>query len=184
MRLLVPTLLLLAFAPAAGAQDLDTRLYGKVTTGEGDVYEGLIRWDKNEVGWLDVLDGSKRVRSSTGSGRRNTRTRTSGVRFGHLKSLENGGRNQARLTLRSGEEVTFSAGSTDIGSDVREIIVEDAHRGVVELRWRDLNRIDFSAARNASASQFGERLYGTLETADGATHVISWDDFDYVRFEK
>ncbi len=37
-------------------------IYGKVYTNDGEVLEGFIRWDKNEVAWDDVLDGDKELR--------------------------------------------------------------------------------------------------------------------------
>ncbi len=43
------------------AADNSNRIYGKITTVDGDVFEGLIRWDKNEASWVDLLDGTKEI---------------------------------------------------------------------------------------------------------------------------
>ena len=49
---------LLAFI-SVSAQD-EGFIYGKVTTEDGDVYEGPIRWGKEEVYWTDMFNASKR----------------------------------------------------------------------------------------------------------------------------
>ncbi len=196
----VAVVLLMILAAAPNSED---RIYGKVTTDDGDVYEGFIRWDKNEASWVDVLDGTKRLDRSEHrtDGRRRTRkmrifgfefefdddddgwrrggsTRTAGIRFGHLRSLENNGGNRALLTLRSGQEIELGKSSTDIGNGVRGIIVEDRGHGVIELEWRDIGRIDFMRVpRGVRSSRSGERLYGTLTTRSGLTFsgYICWD---------
>ena len=156
-------MLLMALPVFAQKPTYQDRLYGQITTRDGDVLEGFIRWDKNEASWVDILDGSKRFertmkhRSQHSTIRifgleiewddddDGTTTRLSGIRFGHLKSLENTGSNQALLTLRSDQEIELHGGSTDIGNDVRGIVVEQ-DRDEVELRWRDVERVDFMAA--------------------------------------
>ena len=42
------------------AQDAD-RIWGQVHTKSGEVHEGFIRWNRNEVSWVDILGGSKDV---------------------------------------------------------------------------------------------------------------------------
>ena len=204
MRTFIPFLLGVAVVVVmilAAAPNSEDRIYGKVTTDDGDVYEGFIRWDKNEASWVDVLDGTKRLDRSEHrtDRRRRTRkmrifgfefefdddgwrrggaTRTAGIRFGHLRSLENIGSNRARLTLRSGQEIELGKRSTDIGNGVRGILVEDKGHGVIELEWRDIGRIDFMRVpRGVQPSRSGERLYGTLTTRSGLTFsgYICWD---------
>ncbi len=172
------------------------RIYGQVTTEDGEIFEGLIRWDKNEASWVDILHGSKVIPDGDRQQRRRKRievfgvtvyeeegynggagTRTSGIRFGYVKSLEPLGNDEALLTLQSGEEVIFRHGSTDIGNEVREILVEDVNRGEIELRWRDIARIDFMQAPSSVFSAYGDRLHGTLLTRSGYefTGFICWD---------
>jgi hypothetical protein len=195
-------------AAGASAQDRG-RIYGKITTEDGETLEGFIRWDKNEANWVDILNGSKEIpreylraaREKSRSrdwdrgrndsffeflgisfGRRDSErnwssTATSGIRFGHIKTLEPVGRDRARLTLKSGQEIELEHGSTDIGTDVRGVIIEDNRRGEVELKWRDLRRVEFMAARPGAGSRFGDRLYGTLTTrrGDEFTGLVTWD---------
>ena len=178
----------------AQADDLDGRIYGRVIMEDGDIFEGVIRWDRNEASWVDVLHGSKVFTRGNASGNRkrievfgvkvyeeeaghSSSTRTSGIRFGHIQTLEPLGSNKALLTLQSGEEVVFTNGSTDIGNDIREIVIEDADRGEIEVRWRDIERIEFMQAPSSAFSEYGERLHGTLITRDGYefTGFICWD---------
>lgn len=184
---------LLSVPVLASAQSYADRIYGRVVTQEGDEFEGLIRWDKNEASWVDILNGSKTMRNDD-RGRRRTieifgievveyeedessRSRISGVRFGHLERLENSGSNRAVLTLRSGQRVEFRGGSTDIGNDVREIIVEDPDQGEVELRWRNIDFIEFFPTSDFATSRYGPRLFGSLTTRNGYsfTGYICWD---------
>lgn len=197
----------LAVAVLAQA-DNSGRIYGTIHTVDGDTFEGLIRWDKNEGSWVDVLDGTRdrddRHRDqSTSSGRRKYSNRRSsfrlfgvdiyqnpnsfsfvsgsaaesGIRFGHLKSLEVLDDDRAMLTLKNGNEIEFSNGSTDIGTSVREIIIEDPKEGEVEFSWEDIESIEFADADVSAPSVFGERLYGTLTTrrGDAFTGFICWD---------
>ncbi|HKK20355.1 MAG TPA: hypothetical protein VJ983_02705, partial [candidate division Zixibacteria bacterium] len=187
---------LLAIADSSG------RVYGTITTVDGDTYTGLIRWDRNEASWVDILDGTKeRTRSHAERSRKKYRDRErsieifgvkigssnvswgdsyasqSGIRMGHLKTLEAIDDDKAMLTLKSGEQIEFTGGSTDIGNDVREIIMEDNHEGEIEFVWSDIDRIDFAEAPSDVSSNFGQRLYGTVTSRRGDTYTgfVAWD---------
>lgn len=189
-------------AMCGGARaDSNGRIYGKLTTVDGDVYEGLIRWDKNEASWVDILNGNKELQRSGRSGRRKYhdrekyikilgitigRTRSyryehgsaqSGMCFGHIESMEITDDDAVRLTLKSGDKVELVGGSTDIGEEIREIIVEDIDEGEIEFEWEDVERIDFMQGRDDLVSNFGERLYGTLTNrrGDEFTGWVCWD---------
>ncbi|KAA3632220.1 MAG: hypothetical protein DWP97_11440 [Calditrichaeota bacterium] len=188
----------------AFAADNSGRIYGKITTVDGDVFEGLIRWDKNEASWVDVLNGSKELpkKNRKYSDRKRYKDRDrdgsielfgikiggsssysfsnsaqSGIRFGHIKSFEVLSDDDLLLTLKSGEEVELSNGSTDIGTDIREIVIEDDSEGEIELTWEDIETIEFSSARTNESSNLGERLYGTVTTRRGDELVgyVCWD---------
>jgi len=186
------------------AQDSD-RIWGRVLTTDGDRYEGFIRWDRNEANWGDLFDGTRDIvwedldRWEDAIGERddeNDRSiefmgirvswddddsafpedSNSAIRFGHIERLTVTGRQRALLRLRSGDDVEFSGGSTDIGPEIRELLVEDPDRGTVDLRWRELDEIEFSQAP-ASARAEGHRLYGTVVDYLGNEYSgqISWD---------
>lgn len=209
VSLVLPGLIsaLLTAAPQAESPDPVDRIYGTVETAAGEVYEGFIRWDRNEGSWSDLLHGSKelpfrnlrqahellgedvhhedhsveilglRISWSGDDGGYPDRT-SMAVRFGHLRSLETLDDDRARLHLKSGGEVELKGGSTDIGDGIRGIEVVDPERGSVELRWRDLDRIDFLAAPAGRAPpDAGRRLHGTLRTRSGDefTGAVAWD---------
>ena len=195
LRYIFVTLGLLFITETTHAANGEGRIYGTVTTQDGEVFEGIIRWDQNEVGWLDILDGLKYIEYETND--RDVReeirvlgmrfrinpnrfvsdTKESGIRFGHIQSLESLNHNSVLLTLRDGRQFEMRSTSTDIGQSIRDIIVEDQRNGIIELGWADIDRIDFSAAPANLSSRFGELLYGTLTTRRGQSFsgYICWD---------
>ena len=194
---------LLVCASPIYAQQAD-RIWGQVHTTSDERYEGFIRWDRNEGGWADILHGSKEIPKETyeawldalKGGEKPVRTidlmgyrvswdeedpdfpsiAASGIRFGHLVGLKATGADNVELILRTGERVELSGGSTDIGRSMRELVVDDPERGSVELEWRDLDRIVFSAAPSGVQPE-SRRLYGTVEDRSGRrfTGLVSWD---------
>lgn len=192
----------LAIAAAAPAQQEQPshadRIYGVVTTDDGDRYEGFLRWTDNEGSWSDFLNGNKELREEhlrearELSGERRERGfslfgirisfngdgsngAASGLRFGHIASLERGRGGRAEITLLSGETVELEGGSSDIGSGM-DLTVEDPVRGTIRLDWHDLERVDFMEAP-ADAAPRSDRLYGTLTTQEGRTFTgfVAWD---------
>ncbi len=201
LRLAAVFAALLALGAIAHADNAN-RIYGKITTVDGDEFEGLIRWDKNEASWVDMLDGTKELSEETqdrmdrqarhsesrvkifgitiaksGENWTFSGSASSGIRFGHLKSLEPIDDDRALLILKSGERVELSGGSTDLGDNIREIIVEDVDEGEIELLWDDIEIINFMSTDPSLESNFGERLYGTLTTrrGDEFTGYVAWD---------
>jgi len=198
---------LVVFVSVAVQADNSDRLYGKITTVDGDVLEGLIRWDKNEGCWVDILNGNKELskknlremdrksRKKYNSKRKSIKLfgvriidsdennifysdmAQSGMRFGHIKTMEIIDDDAVLLILKSGEEVELENNSTDIGTSIREIVIEDKNEGELELVWDDIETIEFMPARTSEESSFGERLYGTLTTRRGEefTGYVCWD---------
>ena len=186
---------------SASAQDAD-RIWGQVHTKSDEVYEGFIRWDRNESSWVDILHGSKEVpgenylawlesidaegpplRTIDLLGYRITwdeadpdfpATSQSGIRFGHLSSLRVIGRDHVELTLRPGELLDLEGRA--VRRSIREITVDAPGRGQVELEWSELDRILFSAVP-AGAQAPARRLHGTVEDHQGNryTGYVSWD---------
>jgi hypothetical protein len=179
------------------------RIYGKIYTTDNEVYEGIIRWDKNEVSWVDMLDGNKELpdknrreskRNYQRSGDREGSIEIfglkinggddwwpdnaqSGIRFGHIRTLEAADDDRVLLVLKSGSEIELTEGSTDIGQDMRELIIEDEKKGEIEFVWDDIDRVEFASSKSELMSKFGERLYGTLTTrrGDEYTGFVCWD---------
>jgi hypothetical protein len=195
--------LLIVFSNASAADR--GQLYGKIRTVDRETYEGFIRWDKNEAFWDDILDGNKeldRKRHARYPRRDDYRRRReisifgvtifrddgdmnwgwsgneaqSGIRMGHIQKLVPEGDDKALLILKSGTEVELKGGSGDIGTDNREILVDDTEEGIIELYWDDIDEIEFMPTPKRE-SQFGTRLYGTITTrrAGEYTGFICWD---------
>jgi hypothetical protein len=202
--LLASALLLLLVPEPSQAQGVD-RIWGRVETLSGEVYEGFIRWDRNEGSWVDLLNGTKdlsdppykvwneatdsaevipdRIIELNGvrisfpdrpSGQ--VSSADSGIRFGHIERLVASGDDGADLILKSGEIIRLEGGSTDLGIDLREILVDRPGEGPWELQWRDLKLVDFGKAP-PGARPAGERLHGTVEDRSGNqyTGYLAWD---------
>ena len=194
---------LLVATPAPVTAQETNRIWGQVETAAGRMYEGFIRWDRNEGSWVDLLNGSKEMLRENqeiwmelADADRQRRDRTieflgisiswddrdfpgtaeSGIRFGHISRLIVLDDDAVELELKSGERIEFEGGSTDLGREIREILIDDPREGMVELEWRDLDQIRFVAAP-ASARPEGIRLYGTAEDRWGVqyTGYVSWD---------
>jgi len=80
------------------------------------------------------------------------------------------------LLLKSGEEALIQGSSTDLGSGIREIIVEDVKEGELELDWNDIDYIEFMDGGDVT-STFGDRIFGTVTTSRAGEYTgwISWD---------
>jgi len=168
------------------------RICGVIHTRDGDTFEGAIRWDKNEAFWDDILDATKEREGRHREGRRRERhieifgiritwdedreesQASCGIRFGHIRSLERRSRNRALLHLKSGDRITLYGGGTDLGSGIREIVIDDPKEGEVSMDWNDLDEIEFKECEKAGKE---ERLYGQVETRNGETFkgFICWD---------
>ena len=182
------------------AQDSD-RIWGRVHTTSGEVHEGFIRWDRNEVSWVDILDGSKEVPGENYLAWLESRgdeppvrtidllgfrisweesdpdfpsTSASGIRFGHLSSLRVIGRDHVELALRSGELLDLEGGA--VRRSIREISVDVAGRGRVELDRSEFDQVHFSAVPSGARAS-ARRLHGTVEDRQGNryTGYVSWD---------
>lgn len=101
----------------------------------------------------------------------------SAVRFGRLAWLVVLDERRARLGLEDGGEVELRGSSSDLGRGLRSLVVQDAREGEVELRWRDLDRVDFMPAPDGAAPPAEDRLHGTLRTRSGLelTGPVAWD---------
>jgi len=206
LSILVPILSISILAHPGWLSGQDSgRIWGRVTTTSGDIHEGFIRWDRNEASWTDLLDGTKEFvpfefRDWWELGHPDDRGRDrvielagyriswddndpefpssveSGIRFGHIRRLTPLDDQLAELELRSGEVVELSGGSTDLGTDLREILVTDSRGRTHELEWEDLEVAEFMPAPE-SARAAARRLHGTVEMLEGPafTGYIAWD---------
>ena len=143
---------------ALEAERLDDELRRLRERERSVTFDGVrITWDEDDTGGLE-------------------RT-ASAVRFGHLRSLEVTGDRSALIVLESGERLDLSSSSTDLGRSFRELVVDDATRGSVEIEWEDLVRVDFMPAPSSMPAPTAHRLHGTVATRGGLrlTGFVAWD---------
>jgi hypothetical protein len=196
-----------AGGPGAGgplAGQAPDRLWGEVVTAAGERHVGYLRWDRNETGWMDLLEGRRRLDAEIQDrvavalgGTPEERARSvefmgvriswdeddppgagaAGVRFGQLREVRRLGEDRALLVLRDGSEVEFTSASTDLGSGHRGLRVTPVAGAPTELRWRDLDRVRFGAVPADAPDPDAFRLHGTVEDRWGRrwTGDISWD---------
>lgn len=184
----------------ASPSDSD-RLYGKITLTDGEVLEGFIRWGGTESAWVDLFNGNKRISEEhmrqvkelmpakeeekpvyflgfrLDDGDEEANRRQSAVRFGQLRSIQVLNSSDALLTLRSGRQLTYHAGSNDIGRALAKSVIEDTRQGEVRIRWNRVERVDFQAPPQGARSKLGSRIHGVLTTERGETFTgyITWD---------
>jgi hypothetical protein len=124
-------------------------------------------------------------------------TAESGVRFGHLRRIQITDDQEVEIELRSGTgqstvvmnenpivrhpapgvTVIMEGGSTDLGYDLRELLVDVPGGELVELEWEDLSWVEFGPAPEGVRAR-DRRLYGTVEDEEGNRYTgpISWDN--------
>lgn len=184
-------------APAAPAQDSRGFLYGRITTRSGSVYEGRLRWNKEEAFWGDFFNANKSdlpyVKYLPGEERRRRRSvevfgvpigihwgtednqgRQLVVRFGDLRRIEVDRDDDATVVFKSGARYKVSGGSNDVNSDT-EITVWDRKSGERRMRWAQVRAVDFlPAPADLAVPVF--RLRGTVHTEQGTFRgYIQWD---------
>lgn len=192
----VTACVLFAGAPASWADS--GFLYGTIITDNGDELTGRIRWDKNEGSWDDYLDCNKNHQGRRTSSRSNrsrvsifgievysegdgwgSNTTQSGLRFGYIDKIVPRSGSKASIVLKGEQKYAFSGGS-DLGSGIRELLIDDANEGVIELDWDDIDEIRFhpeDGSYKPSREFAGSRLYGVVETEPGLEFegFIQWD---------
>jgi hypothetical protein len=187
-------LALLAVAVGPAPETHQGFLYGRITTTDGDTYEGRLRWGGDEEAfWGDDFYGSKdenpwRVHTPPKHLKERHPIEIFGVeianvetrlkidrpfmgRFGDIARIEASGR-ELRVTLKSGTVFDLDRfGADDLADGVR---VWDATRGVVDFdEWR-IRTIELLPTPSLDAALY--RLHGTVRTRQGDfTGFVQWD---------
>jgi hypothetical protein len=188
-----------AAAPALAAEassDTSGFLYGRITTRDGDTYEGRLRWSDEEAFWGDYFNSAKEENPWIAQAPRRDRERRRrtievfGVevgsihdwdgrwesrqfiaRFGDIARIEPGRGDEVEVTLKSGAVFELEGGSNDVESEVR---VWDKGLGVVDVDWDRIRAIELMAT--PALGTVPERLHGTVKTRTGDfTGFIQWD---------
>jgi hypothetical protein len=173
---------------AAGAHE--GLLYGRITTDDGAIYEGRLRWGgdeealwgnyfngfKDENPWVAYAPPERRSIGAFGieiAGWERPRDigRPFMARFGDIAYIEPRGRD-IRVVLRSDTEFVLDRFSADDLAD--GLRVWDGTRGVVDLgEWR-IRTIELLPAPRSGAGP--DPLHGTVRTRQGDfTGLVQWD---------
>jgi hypothetical protein len=170
-------------------------IFGRVTTDDGAIYEGRLRFGGDEEAyWGDHFDGSKaenpwiahvpaeqlRERQPLEifgvevfqRERQVDLARPFMARFGDIARIESKGGRDLRVTLKSGALFHLDGYAADDFAD--GVRVWDSTRGVVDLDEGQIHAIElFSTSRPGTAP---DRLHGTVRTRGGDfTGFIQWN---------
>ncbi|MCG8606175.1 hypothetical protein MJD09_14460, partial [bacterium] len=178
------------------AKDDEGFIYGRVTSTNNNVYQGAIRWGKEETFWTDMFNATKvhnsidqylshnemeSLQDFLGSGRRSRRrsrnwpgidTHEFKCRFGDIQRMDMSRGKRVLLTFKNGEEMEVS-GSGDIGATIK---IMDEELGKVDLKWRRIESVEFLPTPRNLDQKFGDPLYGVVSTRRGRFEgFIQWD---------
>lgn len=182
------------------AQNYPCYLYGSITTVDGDVYEGPIRWNDEEVFLTDVFNSEKienpylkyikEEKKKVVEYKRKRRiswyrveysddqsysafNRKFECRFGDIKSISITGRESVNLELKTGKFINLSGGSNDVGN---QVWIMDHELGLLKIDWNRIDVVNFYSPEKQPVENFGEPIYGKITTTIGEfTGFIQWD---------
>ena len=205
------TVLFLAFSNAFVLSTLDSSIkkndnsqfiYGKITTLDNDVYEGQIRWGKEEAFWFDFFNSTKpkndnlkwlsreevkelnahnyevnnngwnKVFKNTWSSG-SDHTHVFACQFGDIKKITVKRKQKVRVEFKNGEHYDLDGGSNDIGETIQ---INDKDLGNIKLKWDRVHQIEFMSTPSSLVSRYGEPLYGKVKTHSGLFEgYLQWD---------
>jgi hypothetical protein len=190
--LLAACLVLTISITGALAQD-EGFIYGKVFTVDNKVYEGPIRWGKEEVYWVDLFNAGKeknnnlRYLSSREREQLDDRQHSWGEWNGGYwrKWFDGWERNENdythQFTCQFGEIKSISPAGRKYADLVMqngdritvtgegyndvglEIRIMDPEMGELDMSWGRIEKIEFMKAPKIIPNKFGKPLYGTVE---------------------
>ena len=187
------------------AQNVESFIYGKITTFDDEVYEGQIRWGKEEAYWTDMFNASKRDNDNidylsdqelkdlteskhrrNGGGGNNLWNKWSNNEyhydFIHQFSCQFGEikkidlKRYKRAMVVMKDDSKIKISGEGYNDLEADIVIYDQKKGRVKLRWSELLMIEFLATPPNLESQLGKPLFGTVKTRDGIfVGQIQWD---------
>ncbi|WP_421918315.1 hypothetical protein [Marinifilum sp.] len=191
---------LLLGALGLNAQVYPCYLYGSITTVDGDVYSGAIRWNDEEVFLSDVFNSEKienpylkyvkkenpklieykrRRRTSwyrveySDEQSNSTYKRRFECRFGDINSISVTGNESVNLELKTGKFINLAGGSNDVGN---QIWILDHELGLLKIDWNRIDVVKFFRPDTEIHENFGNPIYGKITTTIGEfTGFIQWD---------
>lgn len=145
-----------------------TPLYGTVKTEIGS-FSGYVRWDNDELFDAEELNGE----DEEGTDR--------SIKFRAIKEIERMGSISSKITLKSGRTIELS-GTNDVNKKNRGIVIYSQDIGVIQIRWRDFDKVTFSDAptspQNHSDFDDVKPLEGDIKLKDSRSDVSAKFIFD------
>lgn len=193
---------LTAIEKSLSSSDSSHFIYGRVTTLDNEVYEGQIRWGKEEAFWFDFFNGTKKENDNLKwltreeledlnkkdayasndswgkwfnkrSNYKSDHNHLFACQFGDIKTIKIRRGEKVDVEFKNGEIYELDGGSNDIGTQVQ---VNDEELGVVRLDWDRIDHVDFVPTPRNFKSKFGEPLYGKVKTTYGEFEgFLQWD---------
>jgi len=188
-------------------------IYGKITTLDNDIYEGQIRWGKEEAFWFDFFNSSKPENDNLkwlsrkevkdlndhkyevnnrgwNNLFRNTWYSDSDHNHTHVFACQFGDIKKITVKRRKKVRVEFKNGEhydLDGGSnDIGENIrINDSELGNIKLNWDRISEVEFMPTPTKLVSKYGEPLYGSVKTHSGDFEgFLQWDHDERLTFDE
>jgi len=183
-------------------------IYGKVTTIDDQVYQGQLRWGKEEAFWTDHFNASKKynkyvdyLTSDQIDDLRGDHNWSMGnwifehgddderflhqvvCQFGEMSAIEIIGRERALVTFQNGNKLKISgSGYNDIGTKIR---IQDPEIGMISIRWSQIELVEFMPTPAKLEDRMGSPLYGDVFTSGGKyTGFVQWDHDERLSTDK
>lgn len=179
-------------------------LYGSITTVDGDVYKGAIRWNDEEVFLSDIFNAEKEenpyLKYLPESKRRANLKRNHKKRsWDRFDAIINDERRNVRSTYdrkfqcRFGDIKSISVtGSESVSLELKDakyinlsggsndvgtkVWILDQELGLLKIDWERIDIVNFERPTTDNVEIFGEPIYGKLTTTKGEfTGYIQWD---------
>jgi hypothetical protein len=179
-------------------------IYGTITTEDNESYTGQIRWGKEEAFWFDYFNSSKPenefldyltddelddlsgdsyyTSNNSWLGKKTSIVSWSGnsdhthsfaCQFGDIKSIEMGRGERVNVILKNGYEMKLEGGSNDIGAQIQ---IHDKEIGLIKVKWKNIEKVEFTDTPTNLVNALGEPLYGTVKSEEGDfTGYLQWD---------
>lgn len=192
---------LLAFAAETHAQTHEGFLYGKVYTSR-NTYTGPIRWGTEEALWTDIFNAAKSDYSyeklvpkseskdswfdydwNFSSIWEDSPSHQFTSQFGNFKEMIISHRDEVVIKLKNGGQITVDDDGNDIGEELQ---VMDPDLGIINVKWDNIDRIEFLPTPAKLSTTFGVPLYGTVEgyRKEKYTGFIAWDNDERLSVDK
>jgi len=179
-------------------------IFGKITTVDGEVYQGQIRWGKEEAFWFDMFNASKDDNENLKyltdeemdmlDEKDNQCNNNRIINWGWSNNYSWNGNDHShsfacqfgdikRIIVSSRRKTIVELKNGDdfvVGDGSNDIgakvQVADQELGLIKLEWNRIKYVEFMDTPNQLESYFGTPLYGTVKTYRGSFEgFLQWD---------